>query len=136
MSTAHAPISAADQLFDSPPPAPVAAEALTDFIAMLRSESARLGVPLLDPVRPDASFTFEARVCPLPLATLARPFDHDPAVIAVLDEAQFRRRQVVIAADAHGFASIAVSARGDRSVGRQRCRASVVGGNGIRTGWA
>lgn len=135
MSTAHARTSVADHISDLPPPAPVAAEALTDFIAMLRSESVRMGVPLLDPDDPVAGLTFAARVCPLALATLARPFDHDPAVIAVLDEAQFRRRQVVIAADAHGIASIAVSARGDRSVGRQRRRVSVVTGDGIRTGW-
>ena len=42
------------------------------------------------------AFGFEARVCPLALATLAACFDHDPAAIKVLDEAQFRGRRVRI----------------------------------------
>lgn len=36
------------------------------------------------------SYNFEARVCPWSLATVCAIFDHDPGVIAVVEEAQFR----------------------------------------------
>jgi hypothetical protein len=42
----------------------------------------------------DASFSFEARVCPLALSTVSNCFDHFPGVITVVDEAQFRGRRI------------------------------------------
>lgn len=64
---------------------------------LLAEQGARLGVALIvsDYGEPGAgAFGFEARVCPLALATVSACFDHDPAVITVLDEAQFRGRRV------------------------------------------
>src|SRR3546814_11848281 len=40
--------------------------------------------------------SFEVRVCPLALATVTAIFDHDPAVISVVEEAQFRARRVCV----------------------------------------
>jgi hypothetical protein len=40
------------------------------------------------------TFTFEARICGFALAVMARLFDFAGPAIAVLDEAQFRQRQV------------------------------------------
>jgi hypothetical protein len=39
-------------------------------------------------------FTFEASICPFPLAVLAKIFDFAEPAIAVIDEAQFRQRHV------------------------------------------
>lgn len=36
------------------------------------------------------AYNFEARVCPWSLASICAIFDHDPGVIAVVEEAQFR----------------------------------------------
>lgn len=36
------------------------------------------------------AYNFEARVCPWSLASICALFDHDPSVIAVIEEAQFR----------------------------------------------
>ena len=41
-----------------------------------------------------ADFSFDARICPLGLATVSACFDHYPPAISVLDEAQFRGRRV------------------------------------------
>lgn len=114
MRTAYASVStAAETSFVSPPPAPITDQGLAGFVAMMRAESRRLGVPLLEPGGSRTPTVFEARVGPLALACLARPFDHDPAAIAVLDEAQFRGRWVSIDVDAGGDATLAVSARSD-----------------------
>lgn len=83
-------------------PGPVAtinARQLAAFRAYLREEGERLGLALLDPDSDEErvlALNFEARICPLALASVARVFDHDPAVIAVLDEAQFRGRRITI----------------------------------------
>lgn len=69
------------------------------FLAFLRTQSARLAVPLLGADErdgADGSASIEARVCPLPLAAITALFDHDPAVISVIEEAQFRSRLVCI----------------------------------------
>lgn len=113
MHTAHARLSDAAAAPVPPPPAPVTDQTLAGFVALLRTESRRLGVKLLEPGIARTPTVFEARVGPLALACLARPFDHDPAVIAVLDEAQFRRRWVRIDVDGCGDATLAVSARSD-----------------------
>lgn len=36
------------------------------------------------------AYNFEARVCPWSLASITALFDHDPGVIAIVEEAQFR----------------------------------------------
>jgi hypothetical protein len=113
MSILHARVSGADAIFE-PPPARVAAGDLSAFLALLRAEGERLGLALVGSA--SAFSTFEARVCPLALATLSRPFDHDPAVIAVLDEAQFRDRRITIHVDAAGDALLDVSAHADRAL--------------------
>lgn len=113
MRSAHARLSDVDAAPVLPPPALITDQALAGFVALLRAESNRLGVPLLEPGVARTPTLFEARVRPLALAGLARPFDHDPAAIAVLDEAQFRGRLVRIDVDAGGDATLAVSARPD-----------------------
>ncbi|RSU72088.1 hypothetical protein BRX37_19940 [Sphingomonas sp. S-NIH.Pt3_0716] len=89
--------TAADDL-----PGPVAiinARQLAAFRAYLREEGARLGIALLDPDADEErmlALNFEARICPLAVAAVARVFDNDEAVITVLDEAQFRNRRLLI----------------------------------------
>lgn len=83
----------------SAPVAVITAPQLGAFQRYLRDEGDRLGIVLLDP---DAladdylSYHFEARICPLALASTARVFDHDPDALAVLEEAQFRGRRVMV----------------------------------------
>lgn len=75
------------------------------FLAFLRTHSARLAVPLVGADErddADGSASIEARVCPLPLAAMSALFDHDPAVISVIEEAQFRGRLVCITRDEEG----------------------------------
>lgn len=122
MRTAHARLSDLDAAPVPPPPAPITDQGLAGFVAMLRAESRRLDMRLLEPGAARTPTVFEARFGPLALACLARPFDHDPAVIAVLDEAQFRRRWVSIDIDAGGEATLAVSARSDTDVNDLRSR--------------
>jgi hypothetical protein len=85
----------------SPPSAAVITpDQLAAFRDMLAEQVLRLGTTLLLPVygvTGDPWFEFDARVCHLSLATVARCFDHDPSVIAILDEAQFLGRRVRIA---------------------------------------
>lgn len=81
------------------PDATINARQLAAFRAYLREEGERLGLALLDPDCDEErvlALNFEARVCPLALASVARVFDHDAAVIAVLDEAQFRGRRITV----------------------------------------
>lgn len=74
------------------------ARQLAAFRKVLRAEGDRLSAQLLDPGGDDGmlAYDFEARVCPIALARLARIFDFVPAAVAVLDDAQFRRRRVRI----------------------------------------
>ncbi|RVT38673.1 hypothetical protein [Sphingobium algorifonticola] len=73
----------------------ITARQLATFRAYLRVEGERIGAVLLEP---DAYLgnSFEARVCPLALAAVTRHFDHDIAVIAVVEEAQFLGRRIAI----------------------------------------
>jgi hypothetical protein len=83
-----------------PSVAVITADQLAAFRDMLAEQPLRLGFALLLPVygvTGDPWFEFDARVCHLSLATVARCFDHDPSVIAILDEAQFLGRRVRIA---------------------------------------
>lgn len=83
-------------------PGPVAtinARQLAAFRAYLREQGQRLGLALLDPDSDEErvlALNFEARIGPLAIAATARVFDYDEAVIAVLDEAQFRSRRVTV----------------------------------------
>ena len=81
------------------PVAIVNARQLAAFREYLRKEGVRLGLALLDPDADEErtlAYNFEARICPLAIASIARVFDFDTAVIAVLDEAQFRGRRVLV----------------------------------------
>ncbi|PZU74424.1 MAG: hypothetical protein DI530_16160 [Sphingomonas sp.] len=81
------------------PRAVINARQLAAFRTFLREESVRSRTVLLDPdAAEDAylSYHFEARVCPLPLAAIARVFDFDADVIGVVEEAQFRCRRVSV----------------------------------------
>lgn len=81
---------------DTPSPtAIITARQLAGFRRFLRSAGDRLGIALLEPDE-YLGDSFEARVCPLALAAITRPFDHDPAIIAVIEEAQFRGRRIAI----------------------------------------
>lgn len=66
---------------------------------LLAEQSLQLGMTMLLPthgVTGDPGFELEARICPLALAVVSKCFDHDPDVIAVLEEAQFLGRRVRI----------------------------------------
>lgn len=79
----------------SRPTAAINARQLAAFRLLLREQGERLGTALLDP-DDFPSYSFEARVCPLALATLAPVFDFQTDAITVLEEAQFRARRVSI----------------------------------------
>jgi hypothetical protein len=79
------------------PVATINARQLAAFRTLLRASGTRLGMRLLDPDEDGEvplAYSFEARVCPLALASMARVFDSDADAIAVLEEAQFRGRRV------------------------------------------
>lgn len=77
------------------PSAIITARKLAALRRFLRSEGDRIGVALLEPDE-YLGDSFEARVCPLALAAITGIFDHDAAVIAVIEEAQFRGRRIAI----------------------------------------
>ena len=84
------------------PMAVIAARQLAAFRTFLRGEGERIGAVLLDPDAPEdafLSYRFEARVCPLSLASIARLFDYATDVITVVEEAQFRGRRVSVFRD-------------------------------------
>ena len=83
----------------SPSPAVITPDQLGALRDLVDEHSGRTGVPMVIPIHggpAPGSFEIEVRVCPLALASIARCFDHDPAVIAIIDEAQFRARRVRI----------------------------------------
>lgn len=56
------------------------------------------------------AFSVEVRICPLPLATIARIFGHDIAMIQLADEAQFNRRRLTFhAPDISGTVYVRIS---------------------------
>lgn len=80
-----------------PTPAVITTNQLGSLLDLLTEHGERLGPCLIFPKHGEVSepaFAFEARVCSLALASVSRCFDHDPSVIAVLDEAQFVGRHV------------------------------------------
>lgn len=81
------------------PIATINARQLAAFRTYLREESLRVGTVLLDPdAAEDAylSYHFEARVCPLALASITKVFDFATDVIGVVEEAQFRSRRISV----------------------------------------
>lgn len=99
------------------PTAAISACQLAAFRTLLREEGERSGIILADLDPEEAVLTFdpfEARVCPLALATIARLFDYDEAVIAVVEEAQFRRRRISVhPADQAGAIAMGVALTSD-----------------------
>lgn len=77
------------------PIAVITARQLAVLRRYLRTESDRMGLALIEPDEIIGD-SFEARVCPLALAAITGLFGHDPAVISVVEEAQFRGRRVSI----------------------------------------
>jgi|GEM_PF-760840 len=83
---------------------PIAPQFITHLRAialtrLLTQKAERLGEDMLYPVYGTLdhdSYAFEARVCPVSLAQLSRVFYDWPPAIAMLDEAQFRRRRLRI----------------------------------------
>lgn len=63
---------------------------LADFRAFARDRGERFG----NEGNAFLAYDFEARVCPWSLASISALFDHDPGVIAVVEEAQFRSLNV------------------------------------------
>ena len=59
---------------------------LAAFRAFARGRGERFG----DEGDAFLAYIFEARVCPWSLAIITALFDHDPGVIAIVEEAQFR----------------------------------------------
>lgn len=81
------------------PIATINARQLAAFRRFLREESVRTETVLLDPDAAEdefLSYHFEARVCPIALAAVARLFDFQTDVISVVEEAQFRVRRVSV----------------------------------------
>ena len=59
-------------------------------LAAFRAFARERGESLGDDGDEFLAYDFEARVCPWALASVCAIFDHDPGVIAVVEEAQFR----------------------------------------------
>lgn len=99
------------------PTAIINARQLAAFRNFLREEGERIGIHLLDPDFADddyLSYRFEARICPLALAAVARVFDFQTDVITVIEEAQFRSRRVsVYRAEGTGPITLAVGLTSD-----------------------
>src|SRR3546814_12757316 len=79
-------------------PAPVAVITARQLAALrryLRAEGDHMGLALIEPDEVIGD-SFEARVCPLALAAVTGVFDHDPAVLSVVEEAQSRGRRISI----------------------------------------
>lgn len=81
------------------PIATINARQLAAFRTFLREESVHTGTALLDPDAAEdefLSYHFEARVCPIALASVTRVFDYQSDVISVVEEAQFRCRRISV----------------------------------------
>ncbi|RSU86974.1 hypothetical protein [Sphingomonas koreensis] len=97
------------------PSATINARQLAALRTLLRQQGERLGIVLLEP-DDFLSYSFEARVCPLALATVARVFNFDPDAITVIEEAQFRSRRVSIYRGDSGTIVMAVALTSDPGV--------------------
>lgn len=102
---------------EASPRAIITARQLAAFRRFLRTEGERTGTALLDPDADDdvfLSYRFEARICPLALAAIARLFDYATDVISVVEEAQFRgRRASVFREEGSGTINLAVALTSD-----------------------
>ncbi len=86
-----------------PSPAAISLAQARDFEHLLRGDNGRRfeDVIIAQRGRPAIrGYHLEASVTHLSLAAIAVLFDYDPAVIAIIDEAQFQRRPVTIDRDA------------------------------------
>ena len=84
----------------SPSPAVIIPDQLGALRELLSDYTARTGDAMVISIHGDSasgSFEIEVRVCPFALASIARCFDYDPAVMVVIDEAQFRARRARLA---------------------------------------
>ena len=101
----------------APTPAVITHDQLGSLRDLLAEQLLRLGLTMLLPIHGvtgDPAFEFEARVCPLALAVVSKCFDHDPAVITVLDEVQFLGRRVRIRqAEPRGDIKIGLASKPD-----------------------
>lgn len=100
--------TAADEI--NGPVAIITARQFAAFRDYLRVEGLRSGIVLLAPDSADddyLSYHFEARICPLALASVARVFGYDVDVITVVEEAQFRGRRISVYRD-EGAGTIAM----------------------------
>ena len=100
MSVTFRIATAADD--QSGPIAIITARQLAAFRTYLREQGARFGIKLLDPDAAEddfLSYQFEARVCPLALASVTAVFDFELDVISVVEDAQFRARRVAVFRD-------------------------------------
>ena len=80
-----------------PPCAGIQPEQVAGFLGLLETQARRLDLDLVggrDDLETMLAHGFVACVDPLPLAAIARIFDYDLAVIALVDEAQYRGSKV------------------------------------------
>lgn len=94
------------------------------FRDWLRAEGARLGVDLL-PEFDEDDLSFDARVCPLAIASVAARFDHDEHVVGVVEEAQFMGRRVTFAGRPDGVIELALSSSPDEDLGTANASAAL-----------
>lgn len=91
-----APASASAPTPHTPPPAVAVSQQSVDALRdILAAHGARHGTQMIVFDRSDLAhlvYDFDARACLLAISTIAACFDHDPAVIAVVEEAQFQNR--------------------------------------------
>lgn len=99
------------QLLSKTPPLPAAISLAQarDFERLLRGDNGRRPEDVIIAQRGQPAirgYHLEASVTHLSLAAIAVLFDYDPAVIAIIDEAQFQRRPVTIDRDAQASLSM------------------------------
>lgn len=88
--------AAAAPPIDAPPgPVTVTQQSVDALRDLLAAHGAHRGTEMIVFDRSDLAhlvYDFDARVCPLSISTVAACFGHDPAVIALVEEAQFQSR--------------------------------------------
>jgi len=83
--------------------ATITARQLAAFRSFAAAHEERCGEAIIAPAgRSFAAYDFEARVCPLALATLAKLFDFASDMIGVIDDAQVRGRLIRFERDDKG----------------------------------
>lgn len=92
-----------------PSPAAITPAQAHDFERLLRGDNGRRSEDAIIAQRGQPAirgYHLEASVTHLSLASIAVLFDYDPAVITIIDEAQFQRRPVTIARDTQASLSM------------------------------